>query len=114
MSDQPPGDGFDDPPLEQGQSGQHGNYAPQRQPGGRNTSAIVLTVVSALSCLVGIFPAGLSGLVLGIVALTKQRDDLPASHRFSRIGWIVWSSITLISITAFVAWVASGNFSFGG
>ncbi|XAS75716.1 hypothetical protein V3G39_13790 [Dermatophilaceae bacterium Sec6.4] len=88
--------------------------ASQQQSGSRNTSAIVLTVVSALSCLVGIFPAGLPGLVLGIIALSKQSSDLPRSRKFSKIGWIVWSSITVISIIAFVVWVASGNFNYGG
>ena len=93
---------------------QQGYYAPHQQSGGINTSAIVLTVVSALSCLVGIFPAGLPGLVLGIIALIKQSSDLPRSHKFSKIGWIVWSSITAISIIAFITWVGSGNFNYGG
>lgn len=55
----------------------------------------------------GIFPAGIPGLVLGIIALTKQRNDLPRSHELSRIGWIVWSVITVISI---ITWVDSGKF----
>lgn len=125
MSDQPPHGAPDDsihgyrseaPPapadkqFEQRAFGQQYYDAPRQHAGGTNTSAVVLTVVSALSCLVGIFPAGIPGLVLGIIALTKQRNDLPRSHKFSKIGWIVWSVVTVISIIAFVAWVASGNF----
>ena len=91
---------------------QQGCYA--QESGGTNNSAIVLTVVSALSCLLFVLPAGLPGLVLGILALSKQRTDLRRSHRISKIGWIVWSSITVISIIGLIVWVASGNFNYGG
>ncbi|MEO7000092.1 MAG: hypothetical protein ABI112_18605, partial [Terracoccus sp.] len=51
-----------------------------------------------------------AGLVLGIIALTKQSKDMPRSRKFSKIGWIVWSVMTVVLIIAFIAWIASGNF----
>lgn len=64
-------------------------YQPYGAPPPKNTSAVVLTVLSgvatALCCLLG-----LPSLVFGIVALTRQVTDPASSARMTRYGWITF------------------------
>jgi len=53
-----------------------------------NTSAIILTIVSALTTLSTCF-IGIPSLVLGIMALTSNSTDPQGSRKKSRTGWIV-------------------------
>lgn len=86
---------------------QPGYYAQQpQQPGGTNVSAIVLTVLSGLSCVTGFLLAGVPGLVLGIIALTKQGNDMAGSRKFSKIGWIVWAVLAVISVILVIIFIA--------
>ncbi len=60
-----------------------------------NTSAIILTILSALSLwnILAVAP-----LVLGIVALTKNSTDPQGSRRFTKIGWIVFVAVWVLVI----------------
>ena len=70
-----------------------------------NTSAILLTVLSALS-LCNIVAIG--SLVLGIVALTKTSTDPEGSHRLTKIGWIVFAVGWAVVIVGFVGLIVLG------
>ena len=70
-----------------------------------NTSAILLTVLSALS-LCNIVAIG--SLVLGIVALTKTSADPEGSHRLTKIGWIVFAVGWAVAIVGIVGLVVLG------
>jgi len=71
-----------------------------------NTSAIVLTIVSAVSMLGSAFFVGVPSLIFGIMALTSNNTDPVGSRRKSKIGWIVYAvNIALIAL-AVVALVA--------
>ena len=52
-----------------------------------NTSALVLTILSALS-LFNVLSVG--SLILGIIALNKSSTDPQGSRRMTKIGWIVF------------------------
>ena len=73
----------------------------------QNTSAIVLTIISALLSLSCYFTiAGIAPLIFGIMALTKQNADFPASQRMARYGWIamaIGGAITVLGIIGFIA-----------
>ena len=53
-----------------------------------NTSAVILTIVSALTTL-STCVIGIPSLVLGIMALTSNSTDPQGSRKRSRTGWIV-------------------------
>jgi len=84
-------------------------------PARQNTSALVLTIISALltfSCYFTL--AGLPSLILGIMALTKQNTDFEGSRRLSKIGWIVMavvSALTILAIILFVVGVIASSSS---
>jgi F0F1-type ATP synthase membrane subunit c/vacuolar-type H+-ATPase subunit K len=77
-----------------------------------NTSGIVLTILSGVSVLSCNLLA-IGSLVLGIMSLNKNATDPEASHRLSRIGWIVFASVWALGIIAFIigiaALVSNGN-----
>ena len=78
-----------------------GPYAPYGAPPAKNTSAVVLTVLSgiatALCCLFG-----LPSLVLGIVALSRQATDPQSSARMTRYGWITFGVLMALAVVAVV------------
>jgi|SRR5450631_514608 len=79
-------------------------------PAEANTSAIVLTILSALS-LCNFLTVG--ALVLGIVALTKNSTDPVGSRRLTKIGWIVFAVVWALVIVGFVGAIAVGILSNG-
>jgi hypothetical protein len=62
-----------------------------------NGSAIILTVVSGVSILVGNFLA-IASLIMGIVALTKNTTDHEGSRRLTKTGWIVFAVVWVIGV----------------
>jgi hypothetical protein len=67
-----------------------------------NVSAIVLTILSALSfCNL----LTLCSLVLGIIALTKNSADPEGSRRLTKVGWVVFAVAWVAGIVALVAYV---------
>lgn len=70
-----------------------------------NTSAIILTILSALS-LWNILAA--APLVLGIIALTKNSTDPEGSRRFTKIGWITFVAVWVLVIVVFVGLIVLG------
>lgn len=89
-----PTDQYGQPTDQYGQpqpGSQQAAYGQQPYGGGppteANVSAIILTVLSALSLctLLAVVP-----LVLGIVALTKNATDRQGSRRLTKIGWITF------------------------
>ena len=85
-------------------------------PAASNTSAIILTILSALS-LCNILAVG--PLVLGIIALTKNSTDPAQSRRLTKIGWIVFAAIWAVGILGIIAYIvffvalAGGTTNFG-
>ena len=80
-----------------------GPYAPPGQyaPPPRNTSTIVLTVLSGvatvLCCLLGV-----PSLVLGVLALTRQSTDPTSAARLTRSGWITFAVLLSLGVVAVV------------
>ena len=78
-----------------------GPYQPYGAPPAKNTSAVVLTVLSgvatALCCLLG-----LPSLVFGIVALTRVSTDPAGSARMTRYGWITFGVLLGLGAVALV------------
>ena len=60
-----------------------------------NTSAIILTILSALS-LCNFLTVG--SLVIGIIALSKNSTDPEGSRRLTKIGWIVFAVVWALVI----------------
>jgi hypothetical protein len=75
-----------------------------------NTSALVLTILSALS-LCNFLTVG--SLILGIVALTKNSTDPQGSRRLTQIGWIVFAVVWGLVIVGVVGAIALGIVSNG-
>lgn len=71
-----------------------------------NASAIVLTIVSAVSMLGTAFFVGIPSLIFGIMALTSNNTDPAGSRKKSRIGWIIYGVNTALIALAIVAIVA--------
>ena len=88
--------------------------------GSAPTSTVVLVAISAVSLVTGAFTlAGIAGLVLGIVALVRAGTDLPAARRLTRIGWIIWAVVAVLTVLLVVGAIvlfaaASDGFSSGG
>jgi hypothetical protein len=85
--------------------------APYGAPPGKNTSAIVLTVISAVTLLACCNLLAVPSLVLGIIGLNKAGTDPQGSARVTRAGWItfaVTAGLVVIGWVVFVALAASG------
>ncbi|HEX8971709.1 hypothetical protein [Oryzihumus sp.] len=108
--------------------GQHGQQPPGT-PGyyqnpyargtGTNVSAVVLTVISALTMFGTVFTVGVPSLILGIISLSSHTADPEKSRRLARIGWIVyaanWAVLILLGIViAVIAVNSSGGNSYNG
>lgn len=75
-------------------------------PPAQNTSALVLTIMSAIatvSCCFGIF-----ALPFGIIALTKNATDPEGSRRLAKIGWIVFGVTAVLLVVGAIALFALG------
>jgi hypothetical protein len=79
----------------------------------RNTSALVLTIISGVLAVFCCSVLTVPALIFGIVGLTKQDTDPEGSRRASRNGWIAFSvgiAITVIGLVIFFAIGLSGGF----
>lgn len=71
-------------------------YAPTPPP---NTSAIVLTIFAGLALMSGYCCyIGIPSLVFGILGITQQSSDPESAARMTRIGWICFASLTLLTL----------------
>lgn len=73
----------------------------------RNTSALVLTIISGVLAVFCCSVLTIPALVFGIVGLTKQDSDPEGSRRMSRNGWIAFAigiGITVVAVVGFIAW----------
>lgn len=96
----------------------HGSAGPVQQPGygapvrhgGVPTSTIILLVVSGISVVTGfLFIPGIAPLVLAIVAMVRAGRDPAGARHLTRIGWIVYGVVavlTVIGLVALFAWIA--------
>ena len=75
----------------------------QSAPPQSNTSALVLTIISAIGTLSCCLP--LPALILGIVALTKQTSEPELSAQLAKYGWITFCAMFALAALAFVAFI---------
>ena len=92
------------PTLPSGAPNPFGTLPPSTQP---NTSAIVLTVISGVATLT-VYCAciGLPSLIFGILGITKQSTDPEGAARMTKIGWIVFGVMTLLTVLAIAGFIA--------
>ena len=64
--------------------------APYGAPPAKNTSAIVLTVISAVTLVACCNVLAIPSLILGILGLTKAGTDPQGSARMTQAGWITF------------------------
>jgi len=86
--------------------------APYGAPPARNTSAIVLTVVSAVTLVACCNVLAIPSLILGILGLTKAGADPQGSARLARAGWITFAitmALAVIGWLIFFVLVANGT-----
>ena len=97
------------PPLPSGAPNPFGTPPPSSQP---NTSAIVLTVLSGVATLT-VYCAciGLPSLIFGILGITKQSTDPEGAARMTKIGWIVFGVMTLLTVLAIAGVIAAAVMS---
>lgn len=90
--------------LPSGAPNPFGTLPPSTQP---NTSAIVLTVLSGVATLT-VYCAciGLPSLIFGILGITKQSTDPEGAARMTKIGWIVFGVMTLLTVLAIAGFIA--------
>lgn len=92
------------PALPSGAPNPFGAPPPSSQP---NTSAIVLTVLSGIATL-SVYCAciGIPPLIFGILGITKQSTDPEGAARLTKIGWIVFGVMTLLTVLAVAGAIA--------
>lgn len=97
------------PTLPSGAPNPFGTPPPSSQP---NTSAIVLTVLSGVATLT-VYCAciGLPSLIFGILGITKQSTDPEGAARMTKIGWIVFGVMTLLTVLAIAGVIAAAVMS---
>jgi len=86
--------------------------APYGAPPQKNTSAIVLTVTSAVSLISCCNVLAIVPLVLGIVGLNRAGTDPQGAARSTKAGWItfaVTSALVVIGWVVFLALVGFGT-----
>ena len=86
--------------------------APYGAPPQKNTSAIVLTVISAVSLISCCNVLAIVPLVLGIVGLNRAGTDPQGAARSTKAGWItfaVTSALVVIGWVVFLALVGFGT-----
>lgn len=83
----------------------YGGYAPAGPP--TPTSTIVLLIISGLTTLSGIFVlVGLPALILGIVAIAKNRTAPAEARKLTRIGWITYAAVAALHVLGLVGLLA--------
>ena len=87
-----------------------GPYAPYGAPPAKNTSAVVLTVLSGIATVLCCL-FGLPSLILGIVALSRQTTDPQGSARMTRYGWITFGVFLALAVVAVFLIGAFGTLS---
>jgi hypothetical protein len=106
---QPPVQPYGEPTPGQPQPGQqyqaYGQPYAATPPTPANGSAIALTIVSGVSVLFCNLLA-IASLVLGIIALTKNRVEPESSKRLTKTGWIVFGVVWALAILLFVGYIA--------
>ena len=86
--------------------------APYGAPPARNTSAIVLTVVSAVTLVLCCNVLAIPSLILGILGLTKAGADPQGSARMAKAGWITFGitmALAVIGWLIFFVLAANGT-----
>jgi hypothetical protein len=86
--------------------------APYGAPPAKNTSAIVLTVLSAVTLLTCCNVLAIPALVLGIIGLNKATTDPLGAARMTKAGWITFGvslALTVIGWVVFIALAAAGG-----
>ena len=76
----------------------------QQAPAQQNTSALVLTILSGI----GVFACcgvTIVGLVLGIIAMTKQSTDPVQSAKLTKWGWIGFGAGLALSVIAVILYI---------
>jgi hypothetical protein len=87
--------------------------APYGAPPAKNTSAIVLTVISAVTLVACCNVLAIPSLILGILGLTKAATDPQGSARMTKAGWITFGvtmALAVVGWVVFFALAASGSF----
>ncbi|MGG5258184.1 hypothetical protein [Phycicoccus avicenniae] len=79
----------------------------------RNTSALVLTILSGLLVASCCGALTLPALILGIIGLTKQSDDPEGSRRMSRYGWIAFTVAVVLTVVGIVVLGVIGSMDGG-
>ncbi len=74
----------------------------------RNTSALVLTIISGVLAVFCCSVLTVPALIFGIVGLTKQDSDPEGSRRMSRNGWIAFAIGIAVSVIGFAIFIAIG------
>jgi len=78
-----------------------------------NTSALVLTIVSAIIMFSTCFTIGIPSLIFGIMGLTSNKTDPEGSRKKAKTGWIIFAVnvgvVVLLAIVGFGLLVATGN-----
>jgi hypothetical protein len=85
---------------------------PYGAPPARNTSAIVLTVISAVTLVACCNVLAIPSLILGILGLTKAGADPQGAARMAKAGWITFGitmALAVIGWLIFFVLVANGS-----
>lgn len=84
----------------------YGGYAPTGPP--TPASTIVLLIISGLTIFTGIFVlVGLPALIIGIVAITKNRTAPEETRKLTRIGWITYAAVAALHLLGFLGLLAT-------
>jgi hypothetical protein len=117
---QPPVQPYGQQPYGQSPGPQYGGYGQQSYSNGppqTNSSAIVLTVVSAVTML-STCVIGIPSLIFGIMALTSNSTDPAGSRKKAKTGWIIFAVnvgvVVLLAVVAVIALFAYSDASSPG
>lgn len=116
---QPPAQPYGQPAQPYGQPQPAQPYAAYGQspyvtgpPAETNTSAVVLTIVSAIVMLSTCFIIGIPSLILGIMALSSNRADAEGSRKKAKTGWILFAAnfgvVVILALLGFGLLLAMG------
>lgn len=71
-----------------------------------SVSSVILVVVSAVALLFCANIFAIPSLVLGVVALSKNKTDREGGNRLTRIGWILFGVLTALAVLAVIIIIA--------
>lgn len=84
----------------------YGGYAPAGPP--TPASTVVLLVISGLTILTFfLILAGLPALIIGIVAMSKNRSAPEEARKLTRIGWITFAVLMALHVLVFFGAIAA-------